>query len=468
MDFNDIFCKDNSNRKDAKAKCMVYNFRVVRFLSSLSGLRFKSAYAIAAIFIFLAIVWSLCDGSANAPVIIRVDPAKKFQKIVGWEATAQAGQSFSAIFPLYSQELFREAVNDLGINRLRVEIKTAAGDDGNVADPGIPSAFDFTGLDRTIESVVFPMRSLLQKRKEKILINLCYVDFRIGQINFRNNPDQYAEFVLTIYQHLTTKYQLTPYSWEIILEADNASWSPDQLSAAVVAIGNRLRSGGFQPRLIVPSTASLAHASTFFDAIIRNPDALKFISELSYHRYRDVSQNGLQLIAARVQKFKIRSAMLEHIGSGYTDLHADLKFGQCSAWQQFTLAFPTTNDNGGHYFGIDARNPNAPTIVMGFRTKFLRQYFNFIRNGARRIEATSNNRSFDPLAFINKKRRFVVVVKADSSGPFSVQNLPPGLYGINYTTSDRYNVSLADVRLAAGDPLHTSIPARGVITIYRK
>ncbi len=39
--------------------------------------------------------------------------------------------------------------------------------------------------------------------------------------------------------------------------------------------------------------------------------------------------------------------MLEHIGSGTDDLYKDLTVGNVSRWQQFTLAFPSTADNGG-------------------------------------------------------------------------------------------------------------------------
>ena len=38
--------------------------------------------------------------------------------------------------------------------------------------------------------------------------------------------------------------------------------------------------------------------------------------------------------------------------------------------------------------------------------------------------------SFDPLAFINANGTYVVVVKADTPGSFSIENLPPGTYGI--------------------------------------
>jgi hypothetical protein len=105
---------------------------------------------------------------------------------------------------------------------------------------------------------------------------------------------------------------------------------------------------------------------------------------------------------------------------------------------------------------------------MNSRTEFLRQYFKFIRSGAVRIQATSDNGSFQPLAFINKNGSYVVVVDANQGGDMSIKGLEPGTYGIKYTTGTQYDVNLSDVTVGAGQSLSASIPAAGVITIYAK
>ena len=50
----------------------------------------------------------------------------------------------------------------------------------------------------------------------------------------------------------------------------------------------------------------------------------------------------MQAIASRAVQYGIDTSMLEHIGSGYQDLHKDLTLGRNSAWQQYTLAFRTS------------------------------------------------------------------------------------------------------------------------------
>ena len=155
--------------------------------------------------------------------------------------------------------------------------------------------------------------------------------------------------------------------------------------------------------------------------------------------------------------------MLEHIASGYEDLHKDLKLANVSAWQEYTLAFCTTDD-GAQYYYVQ----NVTELHMGSRTRFLRQYMKFIRAGAVRIQAGSDTGSLDPVAFINSNGKYVVVVKASQGGSFAVQGLPAGVYGIKYTTNNQYDVDLPDATLNGAQELNTSIPEQGVITIYAK
>ena len=115
---------------------------------------------------------------------------------------------------------------------------------------------------------------------------------------------------------------------------------------------------------------------------------------------------------------------------------------------------------------MDDGNVANPTITIGSRTKFLRQYFKFIRRGAVRMTALSSNGNFDPLAFTNTNGTVVVVVKTNGSGTISIQGLPAGTYGIKFTTGAQYDVDLANQTLQAGEAVVATIPANGVITIY--
>ena len=100
---------------------------------------------------------------------------------------------------------------------------------------------------------------------------------------------------------------------------------------------------------------------------------------------------------------------------------------------------------------IDHADPAHPKVLLGDKTKFLRQYYKFVRPGATRIEAASQVGTFDPLAFINADGGYVVVVKCDAGGDFSLGGLAAGTYGIKYTTA-------GGVRHRSPGPDHRSGP----------
>lgn len=427
--------------------------------------------------------------------VIALNPFVKYQTMRGWEATDQAAQLYSPAWNNYKNQLFDMAVNDLGINRIRLEIKSGtenpvdyfaqwrAGqiteDQYNThryeiinddSDPNHinPAGFKFSFLDNTINSVVLPIKQRVAARGERLWINVNYVDFGISAFEHKNFPAEYAEFVLATYQHMQASFGFVPDSWEVVLEPDGAAWSASQVAAAIKAAGDKLVANGFTPSFTAPSVMSASNAPAYIDQISQTNGAMSYVSEFSYHRYTGASSSILQQISDRAILYDKRVGMLEWIGADYVALHQDIKQGRNSSWQQFCLAGPISwgPDGGDRYYIIDDSVPANPVITMGSKTRFLTQYFRFIRAGSRRIQALSGNQNFDPLGFVNANGKYVVVVKAGSGGSFSIQGLPTGTYGITYTTANETSVALPDVSVGSGQSLSASIPAFGVITIY--
>ena len=381
---------------------------------------------------------------------ITVYPAITYQTMVGWEATDQSGQTECSGFNSYKSTLLNQAVNDLGINRIRLEVRAKS--DG--------WTFDLADLDSRINQIILPIRQHLSNRGEKLFLNVCFV----GDSNLHTDKNRYAQQVLATYNHLKTTFGFVPDGWEVVLEPTWISewWTPYQLADAIVATGNLLKSNGYTPYLIGPSTpGGASNALSWFDTLTQNSNVFPHLKEFSYHRYAE-TDSYLATIAARGKQFNVNTSQLEHIGADYHELHNDLKRGNVSAWQQFTLAY-CTSDNGAQYYVV-----NGGSISMGSRTKFLRQYFKFIRSGAVRVDAQTGNSKFDPVAFKNTNGKFVVVVKATGSGSFNVTGLPAGSYGIKYTTDSAYDVDLADVSITSGGAVNASIPGAGVLTVYQK
>ena len=432
-------------------------------------------------------------GEDGRPRIV-IDPGTRHQTMNGWEATAQAGQAMSSAYPAYRDRLLDAAV-EVGIDRLRVEVRSGSeytrdswtamrkGEIDQAAwravryatinDDNDPftlrqGGFWFSELDDTIAKVVVPMRERLASIGRRLFVTVTYVAFteQIGPgLEYHHeNPEEYAEFVQATHRHLSDRYGIVPDAWEIALEPDNSpQWRAETVRRAMIAVGNRLEGMGITPRLIAPSTTSMRNAVLYANEIGRRGPP-RFWFELSYHRYRGVSESGLRAIASRAQEWNIGAAMLEHIGSGYEDLHQDLRVGRNSSWQQYALAFPTTKDDGSLYFLVDDRNASAPAVTMAARTPFLRQYFRYIRSGAVRVGASSSAAAFDPLAFVNPDGRFVVVVKAQRRGSFVVEGLPAGAYEATYTTDAEPRGRATPV--VNGTSLQIEMPARGVMTIF--
>ncbi len=429
---------------------------------------------------------------------ITVDPSQTYQTIRGWEAVTYALDE-SPAFANFTDTLFELALDEVGINRVRLEIRSGIENSndnwsdyqtGKIdyqtwrsrryattndnADPCTidGSGFQFSQFDNTIDRTVNPLRALLAARGEKLIVNVNYVAFT-GQIKdgvyIHNDPAEYAEFVLATYLHLQEKYGWVPDLWEVILEPDNVSqWNGRLVGQAMVAAADRLREAGFEPAFVAPSNTNMGNAVQYFDQMIQVPGVLPVLREFSYHRYSGVSLASLQAIAARAKQYGVDTAMLEwwSDGNGYRTLHEDLKIGNNSAWEQGALAGALNSSMS--VYQIDDSNPGQPRVLLTSQTKFLRQYYKFVRPGAVRIEAASQLPALDPLAFINTNGGYVVVVKCEAGGAFSIGRLPAGTYGLKYTTTSQYDVELPDQVISAGQAVVAQIPQAGVLTVYAK
>ncbi|HEX7479963.1 MAG TPA: hypothetical protein VF331_19325 [Polyangiales bacterium] len=425
-----------------------------------------------------------CGAPANNQTIT-LDPTVTFQTISGWEAVAEAGQltdKSGANYDAYATQLIDQAVNDLGITRLRVEVRSDAENtatDGNGylivndnADPNVINwaGFHFARLDTTIQKLVIPMKKAVEANGEKFTMRLDYVSFLQNQPSLHaQQPAEYAEFVLAVCKHLKDTFNLQADAWEAILEPDNvAAWTPPRIGAAIVAAAGVLKKNGFNLSFVAPSNTNMTAAVDYYDQMIQVPGVLPLLSELSYHRYGGVSDASLMAIGMRSTRDHIGSAMTEYIGATYNELYKDLSMANNTGWEQFVLAYPVPNDNAAQYYVISKGSSANPQIVMGAATKLLRQYFKFIRPGAVRMQATSSMGNFQPLAFTNKSGKVVTVVKSGGAGSFAIAGLPSGGYGLKYTTDSEYNIDLADQSVFGGQLLVANIPAAGAITIYGK
>src|SRR5512136_836622 len=63
--------------------------------------------------------------SITAQTTITVGPATRFQTLTGWECVSFASQSDPA-FPSFKDTLFDRVINEAGVNRIRLEVRSGA------------------------------------------------------------------------------------------------------------------------------------------------------------------------------------------------------------------------------------------------------------------------------------------------------------------------------------------------------
>ena len=423
--------------------------------------------------------------------VIVVDTLTRFQTMSGWEATSQAGQELPG-FAQWASPLM-DAVVNVGINRVRLEVRPGWENPNDFfvpdrtgpydmklrcarlatvndnADPNVinPSGFHFGELDESMTKVVLPMRDRLAARGEKLFLNLNYVAFlRQCQpaVYVHADPAEYAEFILAAFSHLRSTYGVVPDAVEIILEPDNAGppWNGYMIGRSIVATAARLSAAGFNPAFIAPSSMSLGNAILYATEMFTIPGVRPHLRELSYHRYGITSPEALASLANLAASNGAGTAMLEHIGSDAENLYTDITVGQVSAWQQYTLGYNGA-DNGGKYFAVGTGQP-----VMGERTRYLRQYFKYVRMGARRVKAESREASIRPVAFQNTNGGLVVVMHVANPQQIQLQGLSAGTYGASATTKAATGAELGDRTIVKGQSLSLNVSAPGIVTVYRK
>ena len=436
------------------------------------------------------VVGSIDTQTAASTVVL--NPSVTYQTFSGWEtAVLSTLNDYKRVLPAFDA-LLDEMVNDLGVTRLQIAISSGTehppgpgeqfvsgelpeqawlrqfaynpiNDNRNskVADP---KGFDFAVLDWQMENVVLPFKRRVDAHGDMLYSYLSYADKGEAKYKQLENPAEYAELMVVIFDHLKTKYGFVPDGINVLNEPDSTQWTGDDMGRATAKTGAVLAAAGYHPDFMVASVVDRGKAVSFFEDVIAVRGAKQYVKELSYHCYRDSGENSLKRIGEASVKYGVRTVMNEcwSEGNTYKTLHDDLKVGRNSVWQQGVF-------NGANtYYHVERTADGGMRPVFNEKTKIMRQYYKYVRPGAQRIEATGTDSTFDPLAFINVDGGYVTVIKAEAGGPCVVEGLPPGTYSISYTTPAEFDVHLPDVTLAAGEGLTASIPQPGVLTVYRK
>ncbi len=473
--------------------------------------RLKRALGVAAAVLVIALgVAAFRFVRMRLPTIVTVSTTTRYQVIDGWGVYPRyweddkKGDRFDRSFERFTQPTSEFLVNELGINAVRIEIwsglenphdywiENYEGKIGyreyathryeKVNDDGDPhhvnlAGFQFSRFDHRIDKMVLPLLRAIEKRGEKPFINVCYVNFkwkesdRQGSLSHADEPEEFAEFVSVFFDRLRDKWGIVPDSFEIILEPENTErWRGPQIGRALLAARARLVEHGFDARMIAPSNTSMSNAISYFDEMITVPSVLEHLDTFAYHRYHLERTSNVESIWQRANEHGLKTAMLEKVGAGIDVLFEDLTVGHVSAWQQWGVADRLGAPDGGAFYAmVNTKDAAHPRVLPSKGAELLAQVFRYVRRGATRVGAESDNGDKRVVAFVNAGGRAAVIVRAKrAGGAVTVRGLPPGRYGLRYVADGGAPVDLADSVVAEGGELATKLPGPGALAVHAR
>ena len=437
---------------------------------------------------------------------ITIDSTITYQTIDGWEAVSNPleGPTVRDTVLPHIDSLLELAVNDVGITRLRYSLKSGIEDSvdyftqlmnktisydeyklyryNKINDNSDPfdiniNGFQYSGFRDNLDNLIVPFKNLVEANGEDFYFNLCFVDFD-NQSNFHHtsNPEEYAEFMTSAWLFMDSVYNFTPDGLEVILEPDNADiWDKKHIPPSIAATGDRMTSLNFNLEIIAPSVLSLLRIPDYINEIAGNTVAMNHLDVISYHRYSGNNDTAAQQeIVNLANQYGKKTSMLEYDKNGdVNELHYDLKYNNVTAWTKYALMYKSNEKFA--YVYVDATDSLNPVYDVCDQTKYLRQYFKFIRPGALRIAANTSNTATDPVAFINNTGNQVVVIKAEQGDSIRIHGLSPNEYGVRYTLGNydwggvppkNYDVAIHNQKILTGEVLAFKMPDKGVVTVY--
>ncbi|MEZ5895329.1 MAG: hypothetical protein R3C40_10695 [Parvularculaceae bacterium] len=443
--------------------------------------------------IFAAVFLAASCARIAAQDTVTIHPDKTYQTIDGWEFTTRVWEmdkpnnAYSGEWLNRRDQIVDGLVNQIGFNRIRMEVRSGfenpvdywsqfvAGDITyeevkshfyeKINDNDDPNVLNEDGiqwscLDYYVENLLIPMRAKLEERGERLHIVLNYVDFKrpplASDLSHSKNPEEFAELIAAAFDHLKSKYDITPDAFEVILEPDNTlDWTGERIAAGLVAVDERLSQQGVRPQYIAPSTAHASRAPKYFDEIARNRQALDLLDVISYHRYDwKRASAAIPKIVSRARAYDLDTAMLEFVQGKPWQLVEDLTQGQVVAWQKY----------GVPYRPIPPGEPELQPIP---HILALAQVFTNVRRGAVRIGAGSSSKQTRPMAFRNKDGSYAIFVYRDAPGDVVFANVPAGSYVLTMANAEKV-VNLGPQEVQTGEEFAISLPSPGLLTLRQR
>ena len=411
---------------------------------------------------------------SHANVTVNLNPAMRYQTIRGWEATLWADVPSR---PGIRDQIIHEAVNDLGLTRLRFEPGSGNRSEGRrwewTNDDQDPftinwAGFDTAGMNQRIQNWLLPFKQEVETFGDSFNLYISPSFFDGGSSGevppwLLCSAGEYAEFALSSILHLQSKGIPTHY-YSICNEAGNGNaFTSLVLGRMIKTLGPRLQTLGLPTTIEFPEGVSADATWNHIQTLQSDPQVWPHIGVITYHLY---GGNGSRpSIYNFALSLNLPTGQTEYIGANIDHLYDDLTLGGVSYWAQFVLAGLGNSPSAGDYFSI---NYNLSSFTRTGQYWNFRQVMHYVRPEAIRIEAFSDSSAIRPLAFEKNGEITVILLNNTSPQPriVDVLSLPPGTYGTCQTINSGIYQELGLKTIGSGETLSVNLSANGVLTIY--
>jgi O-glycosyl hydrolase len=405
---------------------------------------------------------TVCTSLANADVNVTINPSVSYQTILGWGAS-----SWNPPWPTQAlrEEIINEAVNDLGLNRLRLEPPSGNRSTNRnwewLNDNGDPddinwAAFDTSAVDERVLQMVGLFKQRVEANGEPFDIYVSPSFFNGGSSGtvpawLLHSPGEYAEFAIAFLLYLKNTHSIEADYYCICNEAGNGN----PFTAAVVAdmikvLGPRLQALGLSTKIQFPECICADTSWNYIQAVQDDDEMWSHVGVVTYHLY------GGNSARPNIRDFAwakgLPTGQTEYMGLTMSHLYDDLTLGGVSFWEIYGL---------GSCFEWNYSKFGRTGQYWNFR-----QVMHYVRPGAVRIEANSDDANLRALAFLKNTTMTVVLINGSGARTVHVNNLSSGTYGVCQSVNAGAYQELGLQTVGGTGILTISIPSNSVLTVY--
>lgn len=408
--------------------------------------------------------------SNKAEVAVMIDTTSQYQTILGWGADADWDRGDDIprhVSRKLKDQILNDAVNDLGLTQMRFlagfysHLWEPVNDDGD-PDHINWSAFGTSWYDAKAADFWLPLKNLIEANGDSLGFNLS-LDFgaRHGLYPWIiDDPDEYAEHVISMLLYLKNTYDLTANY--VVLQNEPSGHATAAWHANIIKVlGPKLQAVGLPTKISFCDGINASRTWNYINALRNDPDIWQHVGLLSYHLYGSTDPYRSYIRDFGISK-GILTGQTENMNAKINNLYEDLTLGGVSYWG-VRFAFAWYGNTGIQYYKFYAINHNLNSFSRHPEHWRFRQVMHYVRPGAIRVEATSSG-SVRPLAFVRNGKVTVVLINGGWSRTLTVNNLPAGKYGLSQSVGYGVYQELG-IQDSTGT-LTVNMPSNSVLTIY--